>query len=270
MDTNKIIESLSIIKRAEKIALELNTTEGIYLAFSGGKDSAVVYELCKLAKVKFTPHYAVTGIDSPMNVKYIKENYPNTIFEHPKENYFRLVEKKGLPMIQTRFCCSRLKENLGAGTLTIDGVRAEESTNRAKYSNIMVRSRRVENVAKGRNRTFDEIEENEHRCIKGKDRIDVHPILKWTAEDVWEFINKLHVPVNPCYKKLTRVGCMYCPFASTKQIETYEKEYPLYKKRLMLALQRFLQHKTIEGIKDADDYFNWWKSHKTIKQWLKV
>ena len=270
METWKINESIATIQRAEKIALQLDPVNGIYLAFSGGKDSAVVYELCKLAKVKFTPHYAVTGIDSPLNIKYIKENYPATIFEHPKENYFRLVEKKGLPLTKTRFCCSRLKENLGAGTLTIDGVRAEESKNRAKYSDIMVRSRRVENATKGRNRTFEEIEENEHRCIKGKDRIDVHPILKWTTEDVWWFIQKTNIPINPCYENLRRVGCMYCPFATTKQIELYEKQYPLYKKRLMLAIERFLEHKTIAGIKDADDYFNWWKSHKTIKQWLNV
>lgn len=268
MENNKIEESIATLKRAEKIALQLNPTEGIYLAFSGGKDSAVVYELCKMAKVKFTPHYAVTGIDSPMNVKYIQENYPDTIFEHPKENYFRLVEKKGLPMIQTRFCCSRLKENLGAGTLTVDGVRAEESRNRSKYASVMVRSRRLENTIKGRNRTFYEIEQNEHRCIKGKDRIDVHPILKWTAVDIWEFIDENKIIVNPCYSKLTRVGCMYCPFASSKQIETYEQQYPLYKKRLMLALERFLQHKTIEGIRGAEDYFNWWKSHKTLKEWL--
>lgn len=269
METWKIYDSIATIQRAEKIALQLDPTNGIYLAFSGGKDSAVVYELCKLAQVKFTPHYAVTGIDSPMNVKFIKENYTDTIFEHPKENYFQLVEKKGLPMIQTRFCCSRLKENLGAGTLTIDGVRGEESINRSKYSDIMVRSRRVENTVKGRNRTFNEIEQNEHKCIKGKDRIDVHPILKWTSADVWEFIQKSHLPVNPCYKNLTRVGCMYCPFATKQQIEMYETQYPLYKKRLMLAIDRFLQHKTIEGIKDADDYFNWWKSHKTLAQWLK-
>ena len=30
--------------------------EGYYLAFSGGKDSCVCYELCKMAGVKFTAH----------------------------------------------------------------------------------------------------------------------------------------------------------------------------------------------------------------------
>lgn len=269
MKKDKIEESIATLKRAEKIALQLNPTEGLYLAFSGGKDSAVVYELCQIAGVKFTPHYSVTGIDAPANIQHIKNHYPDVKFEHPKENYFRLVEKKGLPMIHTRFCCSRLKENMGAGNVIIDGVRAEESRNRAKYNEVMVRSRRVENIKKGRNRSFVELEENEHRCIKGKDRIDVHPILKWTSAEVWEFMLENNVPVNPCYSYLTRVGCMYCPFASKEQITLYEEEYPKYKQRVLLALKRFMERKQIEGIDTPEDYFDWWKSKKTLKEWIK-
>lgn len=268
MKNNKIEESIATIQRAEKIALQLNPSEGLYLAFSGGKDSAVVYKLCRLANVKFTPHYSVTGIDAPTNIHHIKNNYRDVIFEHPKENYFQLVEKKGLPMMHTRFCCSRLKENMGAGNVVLDGVRAEESANRAKYNEVMVRSRRVENVKKGRNRTFGEIEENEHKCIKGKDRIDVHPILRWSSAEIWEFMIEYNIPLNPCYSYLTRVGCMYCPFASKEQLTIYEEEYPLYKQRLLLALQRFLTHKQIEGIDTAADYYDWWKSKKTLKDWL--
>lgn len=268
MKNNKIEESIATLQRAEKIALQLNPTDGLYLAFSGGKDSAVVYKLCQIAGVKFTAHYSVTGIDAPTNIQHIKRYYPTVAFEHPKENYFQLVEKKGLPMMHTRFCCSRLKENMGAGNVVIDGVRAEESANRAKYNEVMVRSRRVENVKKGRNRSFTEIEENEHRCIKGKDRIDVHPILRWTSAEVWEFMMENNIPLNPCYSYLTRVGCMYCPFASKEQLTIYEEEYPLYKKRLLLAIERFMTRKQIEGINTAADYYEWWKSKKTLKTWL--
>lgn len=133
----------------------------------------------------------------------------------------------------------------------------------------MVRSRRVENIKKGRNRSFVELEENEHRCIKGKDRIDVHPILKWTSAEVWEFMLENNVPVNPCYSYLTRVGCMYCPFASKEQITLYEEEYPKYKQRVLLALKRFMERKQIEGIDTPEDYFDWWKSKKTLKEWIK-
>lgn len=269
MDNNKIKESIATIQRAEKIALQLNPKDGLWLAFSGGKDSAVVYKLCQMARVKFKAHYSVTGIDAPTNIYFIKSYFPNVVFEHPKENYFQLIEKKGLPMMHTRFCCSRLKENMGAGNVVVDGVRAQESTKRAKYNEVMVRSRRVENINKGRNRTFKEIEENEHRCIKGKDRIDIHPILRWTTTEIWEFMIEYCVPINPCYSRLTRVGCMYCPFASQEQLTIYEEEYPLYKQRLILALQRFMEHKQIQGIDTAEEYYQWWKSKKPLKEWLR-
>lgn len=268
MEEDKILESIATIRRAEKIALQLNPDDGLWLAFSGGKDSAVVYRLCQMANVKFKAHYSVTGIDAPTNILHIKKYYPKVVFEHPKENYFKLVEKKGLPMIHRRFCCSRLKENMGAGNVVLDGVRAEESASRAKYNEVMVRSRRVENIRKGRNRTFGEIEENEHKCIKGKDRIDIHPILQWSSAEIWEFIMENNIPLNPCYSHLTRVGCMYCPFASEEQLTIYEEEFPLYKQRLMLALERFLTRKHITGIETASDYYEWWKSKKTLENWL--
>ena len=263
----KIEKSIAIIRKSENLALSLQPDLGIFLAFSGGKDSACVLELAKMAGVKFKAFYSVTGIDSPMNIKYIRQYFPDVEFIHPKKNYLQLVEKKGLPMIQTRFCCERLKERIGAGTVMLDGVRAEESRKRAKYVEVMVRSRRKENIEKGRNRTIEEIEAASHRCIRGRDRVDVHPILEWTEEDVWQFLKDRKIPINPCYQKTGRVGCMYCPFASKRQLEMYEEEYPLYFKRLMLALERFWEKKQIKGIKDADDYYKWWKSRITIEKY---
>lgn len=264
----KINKSLALILRAEKLALALNPDDGFYVAFSGGKDSQCVMELCRMAGVKFKAYYSVTGIDAPDNVRFIREHYPEVEFVHPKQNYFRLVEKKGLPMIQSRFCCERLKENLGAGNVLLDGVRAEESKRRAMYTAVMVRSRRKENISKGRNRELTEIEQNDHHCIKGKDRVDIHPILDWTEEDVWQFIYNRGLHPNPMYACVGRVGCMYCPFSNNRQLSFYEYMYPKYHRRLMLALERFLAHKTIEGLDTPEEYYAWWKSKKTLKAWL--
>lgn len=264
----KINQSLALILRAEKLALALNPDDGFYVAFSGGKDSQCVMELCRMAGVKYKAHYNVTGIDSPDSVRFIMSKYPSVEIDHPKENYFRLVEKKGLPMIQSRFCCERLKENIGAGNVLLDGVRSEESKRRATYGEVMVRSRRKENIIKGRIRQLEEIEQNDHHCIKGKDRIDIHPILNWTESDVWQFIKDRGLPVNPMYEHVGRVGCMYCPFSNNQQLSFYESTYTKYHQRLMLALERFLAHKTIEGLDTPEKYYAWWKSKKTLKAYL--
>lgn len=266
----KLEKSLKMLLRGEKIAMELNQNMGYYLAFSGGKDSMAVYYLAKMAGVKFKAFYHVTGIDDPENVYFIKKNFPDITFIHPPQNYFRLVEKKGLPTIQKRFCCERLKERVGAGVFVLDGVRAEESRKRGKYAEIMVRSRRKENIEKGINRTLDEIEENEHQCIKGKDKLIMHPLLSWEESEVWEFLRMCDSPINPCYEKVKRVGCMYCPFAKREQIEMCSEKYPLYKKRLLIAIDRWKVGKTKYGNMSSLQIYDWWLSHKKIDDYLQM
>lgn len=266
----KIEKSLKMITKGEKIALELSPNMGYYLAFSGGKDSLAVYYLAKMAGVKFKAFYHVTGIDDPKNVYFIKRNFPDVTFIHPPQNYFQLVEKKGLPTIKKRFCCERLKERVGSAGFVIDGVRAEESKKRGKYAEVMVMSRRKENIAKGINRTLDEIEENEHQCIKGKDKLIMHPLLSWEESEVWEFLKMWGSPINPCYEKIKRVGCMYCPFAKRKEIEMYGKEYPLYEKRLLLAIDRWKRDKEKYNKMQSAQILDWWISRKKIDEYLKI
>lgn len=265
---SKVEYSINLLKRGERLALALNPADGYYLAFSGGKDSQCVMELAKMAGVVFKAYYSVTGIDEPLNVHFIQNNYPNVVFVHPKENYFRLVEKKGMPLIRMRFCCERLKENFGSGNLLLDGVRAQESVARSKYVETMVFSNRNENKLRGRNRQLDDIIEKEHRCIRGKDKVVLHPILSWSENNVWEFIKEMRIPINPCYKNVSRVGCMYCPFAKKKQLAYYEMKYPLYYKRLLLALDRFRTSKNITGLCDSEDIYQWWLSKLTVDQYI--
>ena len=44
--------------------------EGYFVAFSGGKDSIVVKQLCIEAGVKFDAHYSVTSVDPPTHLLY--------------------------------------------------------------------------------------------------------------------------------------------------------------------------------------------------------
>ena len=43
---------------------------GYYVADSGGKDSACVLALCKMAGVRFDSHYNITTVDPPELVKF--------------------------------------------------------------------------------------------------------------------------------------------------------------------------------------------------------
>lgn len=260
----KIAESLDLLTKGEATALRMNPEEGYFLGFSGGKDSQVVYHLCKLAGVRFEPYYSVTGIDTPETIHFIRENYPDVEFIHHKQNFFQLVEEKGLPTIMRRYCCERLKEHFGAGQCVLTGVRAEESKKRASYAAIEVFSRRKEHQNQPRKRDEDWLTQEEHQCIKGQDKIMIRPILNWTTEDVFQFLLMVGAKINPTYAKHRRVGCMFCPFAPKDEIEYFETIYPKYRKRLLIAIERWGAKNGYYGLNSAEEVLQWWKTKMSI------
>lgn len=264
----KVRASIALIRKAEEVALGLNPTDGFYLGFSGGKDSVVLLQLAKMAGVKFKAVHNVTGIDAPSTIHFIRKYFPEVEFQHAKENYLELVQKKGLPRMNMRFCCERLKERIGAGNVVLTGVRHEESAKRAGYAPVEIWSRRKEHEGKDRAKNLVEIIRNEHQCIKGKDRVMVYPVLDWTEKDVWRFVVEYDLPVNPCYYLFGRVGCMYCPYASAAQVEEYEKMYPKYKERVMLAVRRWWARTDNHILPDPETYYEWWKSRKSLAKFM--
>lgn len=265
----KISYSIGMLQNGERLALSINPEFGYYLAFSGGKDSQVLYALAKMAGVRFRAFYNVTSIDPPENVYFIRKNYTEVEFVHPKENFFKLVRRYGLPLMHYRFCCARLKEGYGAGCCVLTGVRAQESRKRASMHEIEVFSRRKEHAGRPRERTFDEMLEAEHQCIKGKDRVMVRPLFNWSEDDVWTFIECNHLPINPCYSSVGRVGCMFCPFASREQREMYLDKYPLYKSALLRSLYVYWNKFDVHALPSPDVYLDWWLSGVSLSKYLK-
>lgn len=101
------------IERAVKILKENEPPEGYFVAFSGGKDSIVVYDIVKKANVKHEVHFHVSTVDPPELLQFIREYYPEVVWDRPKYNMLQLIEKnRMLPMRTLRFCCRYLKEYL--------------------------------------------------------------------------------------------------------------------------------------------------------------
>ena len=84
--------------------------DGVYVSFSGGKDSQVVLELVKMARVKYRAVYNVTTNDPADNVRFIKSKYPDVEFSVPKESLLQMIQRKGVPTMFNRWCCAILKE----------------------------------------------------------------------------------------------------------------------------------------------------------------
>lgn len=262
----KISKSVELIRKAEKLALVMQPDVGFYVGFSGGKDSQVVLELVKMAGVKYRAVYNVTTNDPADNVRFIKENYPDVEFSVPEKSYLQLIPQKGIPTMFNRWCCQIFKETASVGNVVLTGVRREESRKRAKYEEV---DKWMRTKDKKEHVDIDKMEANEFRCIDGRDKFMVYPILEWTEKDVWEFIDMRGVRVNPCYKIRKRVGCVFCPFARPKDIRSYCEKHPKLKAAFINAIEKYREGgKERQKLPTAEDDFNWWISHMSLDDYI--
>ena len=262
----KIAEALNLLQRGEHAALEFDPLHGYLLMFSGGKDSQAVYHLLRLAGVNFEAVYVVVGIDSPDNVQFIREHYPDVRFLHPKEKFFQLVRRKGLPTIAHPWCCAVTKETVGAGRVVLTGVRRDESRRRSSYGAIEIFSRRAQHRGRKRGRDIEWLEQVEHTCISGQDKIMLRPIIDWTESEVWEFLSWVGAAPNPLYRDHGRVGCMFCPYAQREVIEGYERKWPKFREALLKALQAHIDNSPSTEVYDAEEFYDCWKDHESIER----
>jgi phosphoadenosine phosphosulfate reductase len=259
MSANKIKVAIELIQKAESLALKYQDY-GFHLAFSGGKDSQVIYELCKMAGVKFRPVMQITTIDPPELMKFVRKNYPDVIMERPKINFYKLIIKyQSLPTIMRRFCCKELKEQSGGNTVTIIGIRRAESNKRAKRNELEISGHKYSNSLD----QFNIDNKDQVLCINGKDKILLSPIINWSNSDIWNFIRNHKLKYCELYDQgYTRIGCMFCPNCTIKSKQRDRNHYPGVEKEIKKSIAELCKRgKYAEFNNDVDDIFNWWISN---------
>lgn len=273
----KIDHSIAVLRKAEKIALLYND-RGFYLAFSGGKDSQALYHIAKMAGVKFEANMNLTSIDPPEVIRFVKRNYPDVILHAPKKSIYQLaIEHKILPSRIKRWCCEDLKEGGGAGMVVLIGIRHAESTRRAKRSEVEMRTRKFSGDMEG----FEEYREKAGYtetttgCIKGKDSLLISPIINWTEEDVWAFLNEVvRVPHCELYDQgIHRIGCIACPMSNLKTKQKELERWPHVKERWLWAIRgiqkaRGDKFNRVFSQHTPEEVFDWWISGLGYDDWV--
>jgi 3'-phosphoadenosine 5'-phosphosulfate sulfotransferase (PAPS reductase)/FAD synthetase len=144
--SNQIRGKVSILESDIRLLLESRKP---FVLFSGGKDSLATLihlkEIAKKAGRQLTAVYVDTTAGLPENTQYVKNvcKYMKVKLEivKPREDYFSLVKKWGIPSFKYRWCCRELKirpieeffKTIKKPKLVFDGIRAVESNVRKQY-----------------------------------------------------------------------------------------------------------------------------------------
>jgi len=258
--------------------------EGYYLAFSGGKDSQCIYELSKMAGVKFDAHYRVTSVDPPELFWFIKEQYPDVEIDKPRDKNGKRITMWSLianstmpPTANVRYCCEDLKETGGRGRLTMTGVRWDESVKRSRNHGTAT----VQNPGKTLRRLLKEIGADTKESGNGglilnldndKDRRPlemcyrtsktiINPIVDWYEDEVWRFLDEVAKVPHCCLydEGRGRLGCIGCPMQRGEKMKKDFERWPKYKDLYIAAFQRMVEnHPGKTGWKDGKEVFDWW------------
>lgn len=196
-----------IVKEYEKYKNKLDI---FHVAFSGGKDSAVLLDLVKkaLPRGSFVVIFGDTGMEFPDTYEAVERaktqcDADGTPFYIARSHLDPHESWKlfGPPSRVLRWCCSvhkstpqtlKMREITGKNNyigMDFVGVRAHESLARSKYE--------FENFGK-----------------KQKGQYSFNPILEWTSAEIWLYIFINSIFVNAAYKKgNSRAGCLLCPMS---------------------------------------------------------
>lgn len=184
-----------------------------YVAFSGGKDSIVAFDLVQkaLPHNSFLVIFGDTGMEFPDTydvIERIKELCQNAgiKFYTSKSELdpactWNLI---GPPAQKMRWCCSVHKtapqilllrditNNSHFKGMAMMGVRADESVTRSKYDDL-------------------------NYGTKHQGQYDYYPILNWNSAELFMYIYQENLIINETYKKgNSRAGCLVCPMEAVK------------------------------------------------------
>lgn len=72
--------------------------DGVYVSFSGGKDSTVLLDICRKLYPNIKAVFIDTGLEYPEIREFVK-NFENVDWVKPKMNFRQVIEKYGYPFI---------------------------------------------------------------------------------------------------------------------------------------------------------------------------
>lgn len=193
-------EAIERIKKFARLAEKMGFVPVV--GFSGGKDSQVVYDLCKRSGIKFEAKFNHC-FETVETMRFIRKYYPDVTWRREvKQGFFENIRKnhKGyLPTTESAYCCADYKHNPKyVDDASIVGVRRQESQGRMARKTLETKNKTILK----RNKTLINEFFSENCVASGApSEIQLKPIIDWSEEEIWGYIKRHQLPINQEYRE---------------------------------------------------------------------
>lgn len=172
-----------------------------YILTSTGKDSVVMTDIVHKVRPSIPVVFNNTSLESVETYKIVK-SHSDWIVTNPEEGFYQWVNRKHyIPTRFSRVCCTQFKE----------GNHIEYFTGKVKRALWFMGVRNDESVGRR-----DREDYTFNPRWYDRDWCGALPIRTWSEFDVWLYILKYNLEINPRYKYgYTRCSCLIgCPFTT--------------------------------------------------------
>ncbi len=236
----KVEHALDVIREF----VEHEGETGVYVSFSGGKDSLVLLHLVRSIYPDVPAVFANTGIEFPEQVKFVR-SFPNVTEVHPIKHFPKIIKEDGIvyPSKEVAMYIRDAKKGCRYAVNGLRGLDLEGKENRYKarfkrWAYLMdcgvkispdccelIKERPLRDYGKMNGKSpiiGTRAQESFRRAVgwmksgcnsfNGK-RYKSTPLSLWLEADVIRYIDENGIRLSPMYTEggMSRTGCMFCP-----------------------------------------------------------
>jgi len=240
-------EKIAIAQEAIHKFVEHFGVDGIYISFSGGKDSTVLIHLCRQLYPELVGVYSDTGLEFP-EIREFVDTFDNITIVTPTMHHREMLKKCGYPVVSKEQAewIYRIRGGTSSGAIqkAFYGINLDGTPTRFKLSeqwkyllnapfNIgsgcckemkmkpiaeyVKQTKRVPIIGTTASESAlraQKFMQNGYYVLEGK-KAQCTPMSIWTDDDVWEYIHRFNLPYCKIYDMgYDRTGCVFCMFGA--------------------------------------------------------
>lgn len=236
----KVEHALDVIREF----VEHEGENGVYVSFSGGKDSLVLLHLVRSIYPDVPAVFANTGIEFPEQVKFVR-TFPNVTEVYPIKHFPKIIKEDGI-VYPSKEVAMYIRDAKKGCRYAVNGLRGLDPEGRQKryksrfkkWAYLMdcgvkispdccelMKERPLRDYEKMNGKSpiiGTRAEESFRRAVgwmksgcnsfNGK-RYKSTPLALWLEADVLRYIDENSIRLSPMYTEggMSRTGCMFCP-----------------------------------------------------------